>query len=140
MRRMFLLISVLLLSASWAMAQYSSGSSSTENQSNKNNATQGSESNATRGSSAANKTSLEGCLSDENGKFTLTDQSGTAYELTGRTAALKAHVGHTIRVNGTESMAGAGKPGAMSNEAAQAKPTFKVRSFRHISSTCKNPM
>jgi hypothetical protein len=130
MKKILLLISVLVLSASWALAQTSSSGSNYGNNSNTNNATQ---------ASSANKTSVEGCLSEANGKYTLTDQSGTEYQLTGRTAALKAHVGHTIRVTGEEMMAGTGKPGAMSNEEAQGKPTFKVSSFRHISSTCKNP-
>jgi hypothetical protein len=140
MRRILLLISVLLLSAGWALAQYSSGTSN--NYGTNSNATQSE--NTTRSQSgnvnnATAKTSLEGCLSEANGRFTLTDQSGTEYELTGRTAALKNHVGHTIRVKGEEMMAGTGKPGAMSNEEAQGKPSFKVSSFRHISNTCKNP-
>jgi hypothetical protein len=131
MRRTLLLIPILLLSAGLALAQYSGSSSSNDKTSSSNNATQS--------SSAAHKTSLEGCLSKAKRIFTLTDQSGTAYKLEGKTASLRSHVGQTIRVSGEEIGIGA-NPGAMSSTQAQSKPVFKVRTFRRVSSTCKSPM
>jgi hypothetical protein len=138
MRRMFLLISVLLLSAGWALAQYSSDSN-TNTGSSDTGAYSDSDS-ATQSSGTSNITTFEGCLSEANGKFTLTDQSGTAYELTGKTASLKAHVGHTIEVTGKLAGASASEPGSMSGEQANMEQTLQVSSFRHVSATCKNPM
>ena len=72
----------LLLTTAWAVAQYDSQSSS-------------------QSSSDMSKTTIEGCLSGSDGNYSLTDKSGTTYQLTGDTAKLQNHVGHTIQVTGT---------------------------------------
>ncbi len=195
MRKTFLLTSILLLSATWALAQYSGGSSTSDQNTSDNQNTVDSQSTSgsqdtgssqetgsqdTRGSqnsgaysdqSTSSQTSssdssdqgssmspqeaapstsaqsepatsmrstFEGCLSRAGGKYTLTDNSGTAYELTGKTIGLKGHVGHTVEVTGTASSAH--KPGSMSNEQNMEHQSVRVTSFRHISGSCKGSM
>ena len=199
MRKTFLLTSILLLSAAWALAQYSSGSNATDQNStgsHSSGASSGSSSGSqntmdqnapadqsepqSSGGSTRSQTSsgasedqgttgqsmssqqgetssdmsgmhkapaggttsrtmtFEGCLSESNGKFELTDKMGTRYELTGKTANLKAHVGHTIAVTGKASTSGENQPGAMSGEQGGMEQTLNVSSFRHVSSKCKS--
>jgi hypothetical protein len=116
--------SILLLSAVWAVAQYEAQSSSAGAESSPN----------------ASKT-IEGCLSGSDGSFSLTDKSGTTYQLTGETAKLDKHVGHTIQVTGMATSSSASKTsteaGAMSGS-ADTQQTFNVSSFKHISAKCND--
>lgn len=128
MKRILLLSSILLLSAVWAVAQYDN-QSSTSSQSSQT-------------SSTASETTIQGCLSGANGNLSLTDKSGTTYQLTGDTAKLEKHVGHTVELTGTEvtssaSNATENSSGAMSGS-AEAQPMFNVTSFKHISSKCSS--
>ena len=113
--RQLLVLSVLLLGASWAAAQNSAPSTQ-------------------KGSTTAGTGShtVEGCLSGSDGKYTLTDMHGKTFELTGDTAKLAEHVGHEVKITGTES-AGAG-----SASSAGSEMTLAVSSIKHVSKTCKN--
>jgi hypothetical protein len=75
--------------------------------------------------------SIEGCLAGASGSFTLTDSSGKTYQLAGDTAKLGEHVGHTVRISGSEKGAGAdaGAP-------ASAQPTFTVQKVKMVSPNC----
>lgn len=125
--RRSLLVVAMLLCATWMLAQTSptTNPSSTSSQS---------------ASSSASKTTVTGCLSGSSGNYTLTDKSGTAYQLTGDTANLTEHVGHEISVTGTsnssESSAStnSGTGSSSTNTASQKK--LDVSSFKHLSSTC----
>src|SRR6185503_18835522 len=57
--------------------------------------------------SSASGNSIEGCLSGSAGNWTLTDQSGKTYQLSGDTSKLSDHVGHQIRVTGTDNSSSA---------------------------------
>jgi hypothetical protein len=142
MRRL-ILTSLLLLTSGWLLAQYeSSGAGSGYNSGSEATSSetgQGSNSSMAPQGGAATTTTVSGCLSEANGQFTLTDQSGTSYDLTGKTAQLKSHVGHTIRVTGKVASSGQ-QPGSMSGEQPNAAQSLSVISFRHVSTTCKNPM
>lgn len=118
MKRMLLLGTMLLISALCAVAQYERPDPSTDN-------------------SAAGKTTIQGCLAGSTGSYSLTDKSGTTYQLTGDTAKMQAHVGHTIKVTGTseDSSSTAGQSGSMSAP-SEAQPTFNVSSFKHVSTSC----
>lgn len=118
MKRMLLLGTMLLLSALCAVAQYERPDPGTD-------------------SSAAGKTTIQGCLAGSAGSYSLTDKSGTTYQLTGDTAKLQAHVGHTIKVTGTSegSPSTTGQSGSMSAP-SDAQPTFNVTSFKHVSASC----
>lgn len=74
--------------------------------------------------------SIEGCLAGSGGNFTLTDSSGKTYQLAGDTAKLGEHVGHTVRISGSEKSAGTDAPGA------GAQPTFTVQKVKVVSPNC----
>jgi len=125
MKKLLILSSILLLSAVCAMAQY--GSQDTSNQSSASSGTSGS-------------MTVQGCLSGSSGSYTLTDKSGTAYQLSGDTSKLAAHVGHTISVTGMSSSSSAstsGQSGSMSSP-SDSHPTLMVSSFKHVSPTCNS--
>jgi hypothetical protein len=120
MRKLFLLSSILLLTAAFALAQYGSQSGSSPSSSN------------------MNQTTIEGCLAGSDGNYNLTDMSGRTYQLTGDTAKLQHHVGHTIRVTGTAASAGdmSGEQSGSMSAPSDSRPMFKVASFKHVSATC----
>ena len=122
MKRIFLLSSILLLSTCWAVAQ-----------SNQSASDQGS-------MMSSEKTTVQGCLSGSDGSYTLTDKTGTAYKLSGDTAQLQAHVGHTVQVTGTTSpgmnTSHMGNQSGSMSEAAESQPTLNVTSFKHMMANC----
>ncbi|MGC2209343.1 MAG: DUF5818 domain-containing protein [Candidatus Korobacteraceae bacterium] len=120
----FLLVSILLLSAAWTMAQ---------NGADRNDQTSG------------GHVTVEGCLSEAGGNFMLTSQSGMSYQLTGNTDRLQDHVGQTIRVKGFGTSEAGVAPSSMSEgadaadanaPAQQAPPMLSVSSFKRVSSNC----
>jgi hypothetical protein len=123
--RPMLFVSLLLLAASWATAQ--NAPAQTDRQAYNQSATD-----------TGSQVTVQGCLSGSDGKYMLTDDQGKMYNLGGDTSKLAAHVGHEIKITGTESTetpSGASS-GAMSNQSNQ--PTLEVASMKHISKTCKN--
>lgn len=127
MKKILLLSSIFLLSTVWAVAQYDSQSSASSQSS----------------SSEMSKTTLQGCLSGSDGNYTLTDQSGAMYQLTGDTAKLDKHIGHTIQVTGTPTTSSAssttsGNPSGAMSGSAEAQQMFNVTSFKHVSSKCSS--
>jgi hypothetical protein len=171
MRKISLITAILLLSAVWAVAQTSPGSSpqsttpDTSSQTSPSS-TSPSQQPATPDTSSTTQTtttqttqtssdssnSIEGCLSGSAGNWTLTDQSGKTYQLAGDTSKLSDHVGHQVRLMGTDNSSSAsgssspsspsssspssssGATGASSSSGAQ--PTFTVSKVKMISSTC----
>src|SRR5437660_10074020 len=104
MRKLFLLVSVLLLGASWVAAQDSSS------QTNPNSSSPSQSASA----NAGGETTVEGCLSGSSGSYTISDKNGTTYQLTGDTAKLSEHVGHEVKITGTSSSAPASASGSHS--------------------------
>jgi hypothetical protein len=122
MRKACLLAAILLLSV-WAFAQTAPPA---EQQSNPAQAA------ASQGSAADRAGStIEGCLAGSGGSFTLTDSSGKTYQLDGDTAKLAEHVGHTLRISGSQKSAGGDPQGS-----ASAQPTFTVKNVKMVSSSC----
>jgi hypothetical protein len=123
MVKTLLLAFTLLLSAAWVLAQDSSMPAS---------GGQG------KASSSAS-TTVEGCLAGSSGSYTLTDKSGTTYQLSGDTAKLAEHVGHEVQITGSTSgsagssaAAGAGAAGA-----GTGGQMLTVEKVKHVSKTCK---
>lgn len=138
MRQVFLLLSVLLLGLSWAVAQDSTGSTSPSQSSDST-----SNSGQTSRTGAGGQMTVEGCLSGASGNFTLTDKNGMSYQLTGDTAKLSEHVGHEVKVTGTSGSAAAGASGSTETApsgagSAAAGQTLQVTSVKHVSKTCKS--
>ncbi len=128
--RHLLLVSMLLLGTSWALAQYSSPSATSQTGSSQATA-----------ESAGGQQMIKGCLSGSDGSYTLTDNNGQSYRLTGDTAKLSDHVGHEMKVTGNVSSASASTSGENANGAmgqSGAAQTIDVTSFKHISKTCQN--
>lgn len=123
MSRILLLVFTFVLSAAWlqAQSQYPSQTGSSQT-----------------GSSASAQTNVEGCLQSANGNYTLTDKSGTTYQLQGDTAKLADHVGHEVRITGTTSGA-AGTSSSMAGQSgATQQPTLTVTKLKHISKNCQS--
>ena len=125
MRKTWMLTLVLAFSAAWAAAQTYPNSSSPQT------------STQTSQTSTDSSTSVQGCLSGSNGSFTLTDNSGTTYQLAGDTSKLSEHVGHKVEIKGTTSSSSAGSA-SDSHKAAGggAQPTLTVTSMKHIATSC----
>jgi hypothetical protein len=115
----YLVLSIVLLSACWVVAQDSTQTST-----------------QTGSNAAGSETTVQGCLSGSNGTYMLTDKNGTAYQLTGETAKLSAHVGHEVRITGT--MGSSTATGSMGTQGSNASQTLSVTSMKHISKTCQN--
>jgi len=125
MRQVLLLVSVLLLGLSWAVAQDSSAAPSSSYPAQ--------QSAGQSQSGASGQMTVEGCLSGSNGSFTLTDKNGMAYQLTGDTAKLSEHVGHEVKITGTSSASG-----SSASSSSASGQTLQVTSMKHISKTCKS--
>jgi hypothetical protein len=153
MRKTTLITAILLLSAVWAVAQTSPSSSpqsstpssaspqsaSPSSQAPDTSTTQTTTTQTTETSSDTNSTAIEGCLSGSSGSYTLTDQSGKAWTLAGDTSKLSDHVGHQIRIMGSDNSAssGAGSSAASAGGAGAAGgSTFNVKKVKMISSSC----
>jgi hypothetical protein len=167
MRKTSLITAILLLSAVWAVAQTSPSSpqsttpGASSPQSTAPSSTSPSQQPATPDTSATttqttttqttqtstdSASTIEGCLSGSAGSWSLTDQSGKNWQLAGDTSKLSDHVGHQIRVTGTDnsgsaSNSGSGSMGSSSNAssgagAASGQSTFSVKKVKMISSTC----
>lgn len=127
MRHIILLVSVLLLGLSWALAQTTASQTSPSTSSGQSSNT-----------SAGGEKTVQGCLSGSNGSYTLTDKHGTSYELTGDTAKLSEHVGHEVRITGTSNSASSSPSGASGTTGSTASQhTLEVTSLKHISKTCQ---
>jgi Protein of unknown function (DUF5818) len=126
--RNLLLFSVLLLGTSWMAAQTTTTGQAASGQSSGYGQTQSNQ------GAAGNQKTVTGCLSQANGQYMLTTKKGNTYQLNGDSSELANHVGHEIKVTGTESSAGAS---GTANGATANGPTIDVTSMKHISKTCK---
>lgn len=172
MRKTFLITAILLLSAAWAVAQTSPStpqsttpdtssqqstspsSTSPSQQPDTSSTTTQTTTTQTTQTSSNSSTSIEGCLSGSAGNWTLTDQSGKTWQLAGDTSKLSDHVGHQVRLMGSDNSSSAsgssspsssspsssapgssaGATGAGSSSGTQS--TFTVNKVKMISSTC----
>jgi hypothetical protein len=157
MRKLSLLTAVLLLSCAWAVAQTSPSSpDSSQNPSSTQPSTQSPSTTSpsstspsttspssqqpetsAAGSNSEKGNAIEGCLGGSAGNFTLTDASGTSYQLAGDTSKLADHVGHEVRVWGDSASTGASSAtGSTASSGASSQPTLNVKRVKMISSSC----
>ena len=134
MRQIFLLVSLLILGLSWAVAQDATqGSTSPSRGTDPNNSGQ-------NAAGSAGQKTVTGCLSGSNGSYTLTDKHGMTYQLTGDTAKLSDHVGHEVKITGNSDSAGSAASGgaaAGASAGAGAEKTLEVSSVKHVSKSCQ---
>jgi hypothetical protein len=153
MKKTLLTTAIFMLSAVWAVAQTTptqqpitpgASAPSSTMPSSQSTAPDASSTTTTQTTSTSSQTdsstAIEGCLSGSSGNFTLTDQSGKAYQLAGDTSKLTEHVGHQIRVMGSSSDASSASSASGSNAAAggasSGSSTFTVKKVKMISSSC----
>jgi Protein of unknown function (DUF5818) len=88
----------------------------------------------------AGQTTIQGCLQESNGRYTLTSDSGMTYLLQGAGSTLSKHVGHEVRITGATSSTGSSHseadPAAGASE--KTEETLTIESVKHISKTCSN--
>ena len=149
------LLAVLLLCGVWATAQ--NNPSSQTSSPDPSTSTQSTTGSSSAGSTAADSSSagssqkdssmsetgtsansVEGCLSGSDGNYTLTDQTGTSYKLTGDTAKLSEHIGHEVKITGTKSSASATGASDTMGQTGGAQQAIEVTSVKHVSKTCKS--
>ena len=121
MRRVSLLITMLVLSAVWAVAQ-------SEFESNPNSTF------ASR--SASYRTTLEGCLDLQSGNYILALPTGSLVHLRGRPEQLNGHVGETVRVSGVMTPV-VNVPGS-TREATESESTLSVASIAPVAGVCSD--
>jgi hypothetical protein len=95
-------------------------------------------SNSKTATSAGSQNTVEGCLSGSDGKYTLTDKSGTAYTLTGDTSKLAEHVGHEVKITGSTGSASTASGTPDSSASAGSSQSLEVSSVKHVSKTCQS--
>jgi hypothetical protein len=129
MRKWSLITAILLLSSAWIVAQSSSpqqpagNAQSNQPTSQQPGATQEKEPAATDHGAKT----IEGCVTSAAAGFTVTDNSGKTYQLSGDTSQLQA--GQYDRITGSEDTSGAAASGG-------APSTFTVRKVKVVSTTC----
>lgn len=132
MLRTMLLALTLLASAAWVQAQ---------SQYPQTNPT------GTSAASTSGQTTVQGCLQESNGNYTLTSDTGTSYQLSGDTSKLSKHVGHEVEITGATSSgsSAAAPPSSGTNPSASTSTgtsgtsqTLNVDNVKHISKSCKN--
>ena len=106
---------VLLLSATWLLAQDTMGKSAGN----------------------AGETTIQGCLSNSSGQYWLTDSSGTKTQLSSHANVLKNHIGHEVAITGMPGVKTTGTTVQGSASTAKQQPVFKVKSVKHVADTCK---
>jgi hypothetical protein len=82
------------------------------------------------------ETIVQGCLSHSGNGYTLTDKSGTTYQLAGDTSKLTEHVGHEVEIRGTASSSGEASGASSSEAKAATGQELEVSGVKHISATC----
>ena len=144
MKKILLLSIILLVSASWVVAQSSTGQPPSPNYPNGPSShqmggqnSQGSQDSPGMGrqsspndNTSGNHTQIEGCLAGSSGAYTLTDASGNTWQLQGDDAQLSKHVGESVRIAGSANSSG--------GNAGMAGQNFSVSRVRKISNTCNN--
>ena len=163
MKKLLFLTLILLVSVGWAVAQNPATPGATPDQSQQPGAAQspsaqpgapaqqpGMASPADQAShagqdasEAAAGSSVEGCLGGAAGNFTLTDKSGTTYQLQlpagADSSKLTSHVGEEVRVSGTTSNAKGGSDASAASAGGTAggsQSTIAVTKIDKISDKC----
>jgi hypothetical protein len=132
--RKTVVLAFFLLCAAWAFAQTSPSQSSSPGSTQDQSATQGQSS-----PSSGDMVTVKGCLSGSAGSYTLTDDSGKAWQLSGDTSKLSEHVGHTVQIKGTSSSSSSGSTGAAGGTSgASGGETLNVSSVKMVSTGCSN--
>jgi hypothetical protein len=136
--RYIAILSVLLLSVSWAVAQ----DPQNKGEANPATPTESTESQVRSGAALEHLFTVEGCLAGSDGGYTLSDKKGATYQLVGDTSKLAAHVGQQVKVEGhVKGTSGAGTSNSgktvSSGGTGMETTPINVKSVKQVSETCK---
>src|ERR1700692_4383501 len=132
------LLAVLLLSVVWGTAQTTSTTTQTPASDPTATTTTSTTTDSGMSKTSSGGDSVQGCLGGADGNYTLTDQSGTSYRLTGDTAKLSEHIGHEVKISGTKSTATATGESDTMGKTNGAQQAIQVTSVKHIAKTCQS--
>jgi outer membrane biogenesis lipoprotein LolB len=138
MKRIFLLLASALLTGAVVLAQDMGGNSAASQSSQSNSAAgaaQYQNPDVTTKSSTMSPSVIRGCLSGSSGNYTLTDQNGMQYQVTGDDATLRSMVGREVEISGVENQMGeaSNQGGETTSHAPNAVQASDVRA---VSKTC----
>ncbi len=119
MHKMAIVLLIFLVPATWAQAQ--SGSTDAGQSSGKN----------------SDLTTLQGCLENPNGHYTLTETNGATHQLSGAANKLGHQVNRQIEVTGKTGMRTVDSTLAGAGSNAIEQEVFEVRSVKRIADVCK---
>lgn len=126
MRKTLLLTTILLALSAWTMAQQGTNPQSPP-------------SSGQGAPSSAAQDSVQGCLGGSGNAYTVTDKSGTSYQLQlppgADPSSLKPHIGEEVRVEGSTSSSGANSPAGSSSAGGH---TISVKNIYRVAATCGN--
>ena len=86
------------------------------------------------GDTATSPQTIQGCLKGGGNTFTLTDDSGTTYQVEGDSAKLKKDVGHEVQVVGTVGKASGSTSSSSTGDISQ--PAIQVAEVKHVATSC----
>ena len=121
MRKMAILTLAILISAAWVRAQSGNPSSDSGQNSGK----------------TADLTTVQGCLTNPNGRYTLTEDNGTVRLLSGAANKLGHQVNRQIEVSGKTAMKTMDSTLAGAGSSAVEQEVFEVKSVKRIADVCK---
>jgi hypothetical protein len=133
MKKLLVLSSIALLYASLGWAQDSSAQPSAQSP------------NSTSTSSGTTSGTVQGCLDESEGNYTLTqDSTGTVFKLVGSSDKLKDHVGHEVAVTGQMASDSGSAASARDQQAnpsssdanASTGSTLQVSDVKMVSQVC----
>ncbi len=135
MKRVLWMFAIAMLASTLALAQEMGGktASGQDLQSNRTaSSAQYQNPDVTTTSAPASQTVIRGCLSGSPGNYTLTDQNGMQYQVSGDDATLRSMVGREVEISGIENQASQADDTA--NHLANGMQASEVRA---VSSICK---
>lgn len=88
--------------------------------------------------SDSNSATVQGCLQNAAGRYSLKADDGTIYHLTGAANKLKAHVGHEVAITGTPTTRTKSTTQEGAASTAHQEPVLKVTDIKHIAATCSS--
>jgi hypothetical protein len=129
MKKISLLLLILLLAATWMVAQQSYPEGNTAEQE---------QNSATQSNSSPSGESIRGCLSGSSGSYTLTSDDGKTYQLQGDESQFSEYVGHEVSVIGSPSGSGASASasGGAGANTGSAQNLLQVTDVKDISNSC----
>ncbi len=81
-------------------------------------------------------TTIEGCLQNSAGKYTLTEADGTVFTLSSHANVMAKHIGHEVQVTGVPAVKTVSTTQQGVASTAKQIPIFRVQSIKHVADTC----